>query len=393
MLQPEGDDDLISKIFQNKEKQKFQVIKLVEKAKNNKYLVQFLDTGYTVVASRPNIRLGMVENKLYPFVANIGYIDDKIDVTNRDKLYNMWSNMISRCYNPDHPMYTNYGAKGITVHNEWHSFKRFCETISDVPFFMYWEKSPSLFELDKDYFASLQYGKTTCIFLKKKDNVGLIKQEGIAYKFNDKLYVSNWELAKALNVHPQRVSDWRLYNKRSDLFRAVEIQYPPEGYVYRKERIIDQITNVIKQIKETPNDRGIIVSAWNVSDLADMALRPCHCLFQFYVDGEDLDLQLYQRSADLFLGVPFNIASYALLLSMIAQVTGKKPRYFVHTFGDVHIYLNHLDAIGEQLKREPRSAPKLWLNPDITDIDSFTMDDIKVLDYDPHPTIKAEVAI
>lgn len=156
---------------------------------------------------------------------------------------------------------------------------------------------------------------------------------------------------------------------------------------------VDQIQNVIKQIKETPNDRGIIVSAWNVSDLPAMQLRPCHCLFQFYVDDDYLDLKLYQRSADLFLGVPFNVASYSLLLSMVAQVTGKKPRYFVHTFGDIHIYSNHLDAFSTQLVREPKKSPTLWLNPERKNIDDFTMDDIKVLDYDPHPSISAPVAV
>lgn len=156
---------------------------------------------------------------------------------------------------------------------------------------------------------------------------------------------------------------------------------------------IDQITTVIRQIKETPNDRGIIVSAWNVGELKDMALRPCHTMFQFYVDGDYLDLQLYQRSADMFLGVPFNIASYSLLLTMIAQVTGKTPRYFIHTLGDVHLYNNHVNQAKEQLSREPKAPPKIFLSPDIDNIDSFTMEDIVLLDYAPHPAIKGEVAV
>lgn len=156
---------------------------------------------------------------------------------------------------------------------------------------------------------------------------------------------------------------------------------------------IDQIETVIWQINNIPEDRGIIVSAWNVSDLERMALRPCHTMFQFYVDEEFLDVQLYQRSADIFLGVPFNIASYSLLLSMVAQVTRKTPRYFIHTMGDVHLYQNHVEQAKEQLSREPKESPSLWLNPEVENIDDFEMEDIKILDYDPHPTIRAPVAV
>lgn len=190
--------------------------------------------------------------------------------------------------------------------------------------------------------------------------------------------------------------EWQ--DENGDLGRIYGAQWRTWGATWeqnstRYEGGEDQIQKVIKQINETPNDRGIIVSAWNVSDLDNMRLRPCHCLFQFYVDGDELDLQLYQRSADLFLGVPFNVASYALLLSMVAQVTGKKARHFIHTFGDVHVYANHLEAFATQLAREPRTAPKLFLSPGIKNIDDFTMNDILVLDYDPHPFIKAEVSV
>lgn len=183
-----------------------------------------------------------------------------------------------------------------------------------------------------------------------------------------------------------------IYGQQWRAWKALDTNNVP--YVGDPEQYsIDQITSVIKQIKENPNDRGIIVSAWNVADLPDMRLRPCHCLYQFYVDGDELDLQLYQRSADLFLGVPFNVASYSLLLAMVAQATGKRPRYFVHTFGDLHIYTNHLDAVAEQLSRHPKHSPTLYLNPDRKALDDFTMDDIKVLDYDPHPSISAPVSV
>lgn len=155
----------------------------------------------------------------------------------------------------------------------------------------------------------------------------------------------------------------------------------------------DQIDNVIHSIKNNPDDRGHIVSAWNVSELNQMALRPCHTLFQFYVRNGELSCHLYQRSADVFLGVPFNIASYALLTSMIAQVTNLKAKELIISYGDVHIYKNHLDQIGKQLNREPKPGPKLFLSPGITDIDSFTTGDVVLLDYDPHPSIKGNVAV
>lgn len=155
----------------------------------------------------------------------------------------------------------------------------------------------------------------------------------------------------------------------------------------------DQISNVINQIIANPNSRRLIVSAWDVSVIDKMALPPCHCLFQFYVENGRLSCQLYQRSADAFLGVPFNIASYALLTHMVAQVTGLQVGEFIHTFGDLHIYKNHFDQVKQQLNRQPLKRPTLQLNPQISNIFDFTFDDIKFLDYNSHQTIKAEIAV
>jgi thymidylate synthase len=156
---------------------------------------------------------------------------------------------------------------------------------------------------------------------------------------------------------------------------------------------VDQITAVLDQIRTNPDSRRMIVSAWNVAELDQMALAPCHCLFQFYVADGKLSCQLYQRSADVFLGVPFNIASYALLTLMMAHVSGLKPGHFVHTLGDAHIYANHLEQVKLQLTREPRPLPKMTLNPDVTSIFDFTYDDFELSNYDPHPRIKGEVAV
>ncbi len=173
---------------------------------------------------------------------------------------------------------------------------------------------------------------------------------------------------------------------------------PVYGYQWRSwptpdGRHIDQITNVINQIKNTPDSRRLIVSAWNVAEIENMALPPCHSFFQFYVAEGKLSCQLYQRSADIFLGVPFNIASYALLTLMVAQVCGLKPGEFIHTLGDAHLYNNHIEQTKLQLSREPRPLPRVKLNPDIKDIFEFKFEDFTLENYDPHPHIKAPVAV
>ena len=158
-------------------------------------------------------------------------------------------------------------------------------------------------------------------------------------------------------------------------------------------RVVDQISEVVEQIKKNPDSRRLIVSAWNVGELNQMALAPCHAFFQFYVADGKLSCQLYQRSADIFLGVPFNIASYALLTLMMAQVCGLEPGDFVHTFGDAHLYLNHMEQTELQLSREPRALPTMHINPDVKNILGFKFEDFTLEGYDPHPAIKAPVAV
>ena len=193
-----------------------------------------------------------------------------------------------------------------------------------------------------------------------------------------------------LNEHGVTIWDeWA--EKKGDLGRVYGAQW--RDWRGEKDVQVDQIESVIAQIKSTPQSRRLIVSAWNPAEIDKMALPPCHVLFQFYVQDGELSCQLYQRSADLFLGVPFNIASYSLLTLMVAQVCDLKPGDFVHTFGDLHLYRNHLEQAHEQLARDFRPLPRLKLNPAIKNIRDFQFEDFQLIGYDPHPTIKAPIAV
>lgn len=209
------------------------------------------------------------------------------------------------------------------------------------------------------------------------------------------IYELLWFLRGETNVSYLQQHGVSIWNEWADA--AGELG-PVYGYQWRSwagpdGQTIDQISEVIQQIRETPDSRRLIVSAWNVADVPRMALPPCHLLFQFYVADGRLSCQLYQRSADVFLGVPFNIASYALLTMMVAQVTGLLPGDFVHTLGDAHLYNNHIEQARLQLSREPRRRPTMTLNPDVRDIFAFRFDDFVLSDYHPHPHISAPVAV
>lgn len=204
---------------------------------------------------------------------------------------------------------------------------------------------------------------------------------------------------KALNLSERTIwtdnaesAYWKAKSKgKGDLGRIYGIQW--RNWKSPSGKVIDQLGEVIERIKTNPHDRRLIVSAWNPGELDDMALPPCHAFFQFFVSDGALSLLMHQRSCDLFLGVPFNIASYSLLLHMVAQVTGLAPGEFVHSLGDAHIYHDHFDAVKEQLSREPLPLPSLTLNPAVKDIDSFTMEAIELEGYQSHPPIKAKMAV
>lgn len=226
-------------------------------------------------------------------------------------------------------------------------------------------------------------------------------QEGFPLITTKKLHLKSiiyellWFLAGDTNAKYLQDNGVRIWNEWADENGELGHIY---GYQWRswpdyKGGAIDQISAIIDQIKNTPDSRRMIVSAWNVADLPNMNLPPCHAFFQFYVAQGKLSCQLYQRSADTFLGVPFNIASYALLTMMIAQVTGLKPGDFVHTLGDTHIYTNHFEQVKLQLAREPHPLPKMKINPTVKNIFDFKFDDFELTDYQAHPHIKGEVAV
>jgi len=209
------------------------------------------------------------------------------------------------------------------------------------------------------------------------------------------IYELLWFLKGDTNVHYLQEHGVRIWNEWADPDGSLGHIY---GYQWRswpdyEGGFIDQISEAVKTITENPDSRRIIVNAWNVADLKNMNLPPCHAFFQFYVSGGKLSLQLYQRSADCFLGVPFNIASYSLLCMMMAQVCGLQPGEFIHTLGDAHIYTNHLEQVREQLSREPRQLPQMHLNPDVKSIFDFKYEDFTLTGYDPHPAIKGVVSV
>lgn len=204
-----------------------------------------------------------------------------------------------------------------------------------------------------------------------------------------------WFLQGDTNIRYLRENSVKIWDEWADADGNLGPVYGKQwrAWATTDGRVIDQISEVIAQIKKNPDSRRLIVSAWNVGELEQMALAPCHTFFQFYVAEGKLSCQLYQRSADIFLGVPFNIASYALLTLMIAQVCGLKPGDFVHTFGDAHLYLNHLEQTELQLSRAPRAMPVMVLNPAVKNIFDFKYEDFNLQGYDPHPAIKAPVAV
>ena len=306
-----------------------------------------------------------------------------------------WEGMIARCYDPNNIGYSLYGGRGVSVCDEWLQFTNFARDAERLP--GYAEKVSNLnvrYVLDKDTLGSgLLYGPKTCAWITDAEN-SLAKSSSI-YTVED----SEGKLHRFTNPSQFCIEQGIPNNNFSDLWTGRKKAKIRHGFrfVSKEDAFsntgINQIANVVESIKTNPDSRRHIVTAWNPAEVDDMALPPCHLLFQFYVADGKLSLQLYQRSADMFLGVPFNIASYALLLHMVAHQTDLEVGDFVWTGGDVHIYDNHQDQVKEQLSREPFDYPTLKFARKPESIFDYKYEDFIIEDYQHHPSIKAPVAV
>lgn len=311
------------------------------------------------------------------------------------QLQNIWMGILQRCYNPTRKDYQWYGAKGVHVDPRWHVFSNFQKDVRNLSGWHSFVADPLSYSLDKDYFASNRYGPETCVWSGKTQqriNTSRAKLvEATSPKGKTFVFMNANQFARDRQMDISSICACIRGTKPS--YKGWTFKVIDTGNKVPRVRIINQIHQVIGRIKEMPKCRRLIVSAWNPAELEEMSLSPCHAMMQFHVMNGKLSCHLYQRSADAFLGVPFNIASYALLTHMIAQVTNLEVGEFVHTFGDLHIYETHLEQVKEQLQREPMPLPQLWLDPSIKNIDDFRPEHIKLLNYESHPTIKASVAI
>lgn len=336
--------------------------------------------------------------------------------SNDDKLRNVWVKMMKRCYDSTAHNYHMYGERGVTVHKDWHDPSTFIKEVKELPNWGNKLNNWNDFQLDKDYYGAEVYGKESSVWLHTKEN-NLYTRATKPFKLvvgeNTYTCMSYKDAEEQSGIPSTTLHRWKDKNpgdgvkfeeiklKDNEVFRYL-FTNGNLGRVYGKQwrewqrpdgTHVDQIAQLVHSLKTDPNSRRHIVSAWNPGELDQMALPPCHAFFQFYVSNGKLSCQLYQRSADIFLGIPFNIASYSLLTLMLAQVCGYEPGEFIHTLGDAHIYKNHLDQVKLQLTRDERPLPTMKLNTEVTDIFSFKYEDFTIEDYNPHPTIKGKVAI
>lgn len=393
--------DIVGEFFTNNSGDEYRITERVSANKNSKYKIQFTNTNSISTTIRPAIRLGTVKD---PYKASIAKNSGCVGVVHEKpryhtKAYNMWYNMMQRCHNPDSlPEYAMYGGAGIYVDSEWRCFENFLRDLQYLPGFNDWKNAPHRHSLDKDYMGAKFYSKHTCVLITHKYNKQLSNIDGsVIIASMDGVQLKHTiirELAVDVGCTEQAISnclnDTGHHTARGWTFNRIA---PPPGKLYRKRLFVDQVATVIDQLKNDPTSRRIIINAWNTGMLDSMALPPCHAFIQFWVDNDNnLSCHLYQRSADIFLGVPFNIAQYSILTHMIAHVTGLKAKEFIWTGGDVHLYNNHTEQCAEQLKREAFDPPKLYLNPGVNDIDDFSFSDLRISEYQHHGAIKAPVS-
>lgn len=359
------------------------------------YTIQFLLTGYIKYNVRSDVvQKGNVKDLYYPNVFDVGYIGN-VDTTKglNKKLYKTWSHMLNRCYNTKCKEYPLYGGSGIKVDNRWHSFENFVNDVIFLPGWVAKQRDWDMYQLDKDYFGANVYSVDTCVWLSMPHNILYRTSKPFRVTAPDGksfIYISISKCALDYNLNSSNIlmvlNDKRVHHKK------FTFEYINTDKLWRYKLPINQLHNAIKTLKSNPNDRRNIVLAWNPAIMHKQALPPCHFGFQLTSDGEYVDLTWFQRSVDTFLGLPFNIASYGMLLELIAKNVGMKARYLVGQLVDVHIYENHLEQVNEQLSRTDRPLPTLVL-PDDLNIFEWQYDQYELVGYDPHPFIKAPIAV
>lgn len=330
-------------------------------------------------------------------VAGVGYGSEERNASDFNRhIYNVWNEMLHRCYDSSRHHYSEYGGRGIFVDSRWHDFSQFLADVGELPNGLLKLTYPNDYKLDKDFFATNKYSKETCIWLTDKEQAintrrGQVciatRPDGHEIVTMDVAGLCRDYLLDESTVYKCLRGERTQHKKWT--FKYMEIA---AGLIPRL-RIFDQIQELIVNIKHNPNSRRLVVSAWNVGDIEAMQLPPCHALFQFYVANNKLSCQLYQRSCDTFIGVPFNIASYALLTMMIAQQCDLELGEFVWTGGDVHLYLNHLEQAKTQLQRTPRALPTMKIKRKPASIFDYQYDDFELVGYDADTHISAPIAI
>lgn len=336
-------------------------------------------------------------NGFEPTVRGVATLGEVLDIRNNDDydmFYDTWKSMINRCYHEENDNYRYYGGKGVFVDSEWLIFRNFYDDVKKLPNWELKVEYPNEYSLDKDLSGYNFYSKNTTKWLHKNDqsaNRGFrpfiaLSPTGESqlalniYPFAEKYGLSGGNIGQCLRGKREQHKGWR--------FEYADV---PIGYKYVKETI-DQLKRAIAMIKHNPISRRIIIQTWNNKHIDMMTLPPCHSFVQFYVANGKLSCQLYQRSGDVFLGVPYNIASYALLVRMIAQQTGLEVGDFIHTIGDAHIYLNHVEQVKEQITREPKSLAKLVIKRVPNSIFDYKREDFDIVDYEAHGVLKGKVS-